>query len=102
MVVYVASFFTAGMVYGHYGMGALGNRMVLGLFLLDTSVMSYCCLCVNLAESVYALLVASVLGMCLADFISTPRFSVAFGIESGRSLVSVRKRRRLGRGIEWS
>ena len=78
MVVYVASFFTAGMVYGHYGMGMLGPRVMLGLFLLDTSVMSYCCLCVNLAESVYVLLVASVLGMCLADFIATPRASVPF------------------------
>jgi ubiquinol-cytochrome c reductase cytochrome b subunit len=71
MVVYVASFFTAGIVLSHSSLGIISTRLVLGLFLLDTSVLSYCCLCVNLAESVYWLLVSSVLGMCLADFISS-------------------------------
>jgi len=76
IVVYVASFFSAGVVYGNGSLGRVGVRVVLGLFLLDTTILSYCCLCVNMAESVYLLLVSSVLGMCVADFISSSASSV--------------------------
>lgn len=69
MLLYVGSFFAAGLSSYSVSLGMIGLRTVLGLFLLDATVMSYCCLCVNHAETVYGLLVATVLGALTADII---------------------------------